>query len=205
MSHEYGIGKYKVEIVGVHVGKSGKKGTPQIEFVFAGELGHISGYRYITEGTWPYLEKELIGLGWNPQENGYEFEKLETALVGVKCEIVTKQESYRDPETGEDKVSLKVQFINGPGRVREEMPEEERKPFLAALRKSVIGFSGKPPKKADPKAEHKARVEQATKDGIANQRGKQKPAAAADPDEPPEPASVPVEEPVDDWGPGGRF
>lgn len=223
--NEYGIGKYDVEVAAAYLGKSRGKGTPQLEIVFEGELGQISAYRYFTEGGWQYFEKELIALGWDPAKNGYEFDALNTevdevtgqvlrdsCLKGARCQIVTKQETYTDEKSGEEKVSLKVQFINSIGRKREEMPVDEKKPFLTALRKNAIAWSGKPPSKPAAKppakpADRKERVQDATMAGIARAAKSQRLQGVTGPnpeEEPPEPASIPEDPPGDDWG-SGRF
>lgn len=220
---EYGIGKYEVTVTEAYLGKSKTKGTPQLEIVFDGELGTISAFRYFTEGGWQYFEKELIALGWDPAANGYDFDLLhtekdengaivkESALKGARCQIVTKQESYRDAETGEEKVSLKVQFINSLGRKREELPDEERTPFLKALKKSAIQWSGKPPSKPaaqapKPAADRTERTKQAAKEGAARAGSRSQRLQGVTGGAPPE--TVPEEEPPpsdEDWGDEGRF
>jgi len=150
-------GTYNAYVTEAYLGKSRNKGTPQLEIRFQLEgdsAPFIWAYRYFTDNGWQYLEKELKAMGWDPRAHDYDFEKLDTkkdndgrivrhsALAENPCwvQIVVQDETYTDDQ-GVSRTSTKVRFINEI-RVREEMPEQEKKTFLTDLRKRMIAASG---------------------------------------------------------------
>ncbi|HEX5137384.1 MAG TPA: hypothetical protein VFY93_10445 [Planctomycetota bacterium] len=220
MSHEYGIGEYEVEVCGSWVGQSsGDSRTPYVEIAFNGEYGVISVRKYLTEKAYPYTEKDLVTLGWTPREHGYEFEELHqiedddgrvtkpSAILGARCRIKTKQEAWTN-EKGEERVSVKIQFINPIGPRRQELPADERTKLLAGLRKNAIAWSGKPPAKPAPKPDdRKARTQKAAQEGAARagSRSQRLQGVTGGDDGPPEPAEIPEDPPGDDWDSNPRF
>ena len=60
------------------------------------------------------------------------------SLVGSPCEVVTEFEHFTDPNSGEDKKSLKVKFLNpvgGGGDIHEPMEDAD----IAALSEQIKG------------------------------------------------------------------
>jgi len=192
-------GDWPAYVLEAYLGKSAKKGTPELRILFQCSDEHgpkVWAYRYFTDGTAEYLVKELKAMGWDPAEHDYDFDQLETvrdpetnaivrdsALCGTWVSIVVKEEEY------EGKTQTKVAFINS-ATVREEMPAEERKTFLADLRKRMIAVGGAPKKAKQPNGKkpppspaaqaQKERVKQAVEDHSEKHGGSTPPPADDD-------------------------
>lgn len=137
-----------VVVMGSVLSKS-TKGNGQIVISFRNEEGDtIDAYLSLTDAAYPYTEKKLISLGWDPTEHDYNFSLLNTGnlspLAGVETEITVKEEVF------ENKTSLKVDWI-GP-REQIQMPEDETTAFVAQLRQRLIASRGapKPPAAGSP-------------------------------------------------------
>ncbi len=129
-----------VVVMGSVLSKS-SKGNGQIVISFRNEEGDtIDAYLSLTDAAYPWTEKKLINLGWDPTEYDYNFNLLNTGnlspLAGVETEITVKEEVF------ENKTSLKVDWI-GP-REQVQMPEDESTVFVAQLRQRLIASRGAP-------------------------------------------------------------
>jgi hypothetical protein len=96
----------------------------------------ITAYLYTSEKAWPYTEKKLQTLGWDPLQNGFRFEELNTEpspIAGKAVQIVVADEEY------DGKLRSKVQFINPPGGGVERLAPEEAKSVAARLRARLTG------------------------------------------------------------------
>lgn len=129
-----------VVVLGSVLSKS-TKGNGQIVISFRNEEGEtIDAYLSLTDAAYPWTEKKLITLGWDPKEYDYDFSLLNTGnlspLAGVETEITVKEEVF------ENKTNLKVDWI-GP-REQVQMPEDESTAFVAELRQRLIASRGAP-------------------------------------------------------------
>lgn len=129
-----------VVVLGSVLSKS-TKGNGQIVISFRNEDGDtIDAYLSLTDAAYPWTEKKLITLGWDPVEHDYNFSLLNTGnlspLAGVETEITVKEEVF------ENKTNLKVDWI-GP-REQVQMPEDESTAFVAELRQRLIASRGAP-------------------------------------------------------------
>lgn len=193
---------YNVVVAACRCGNSRDKNTPQLAIVFAHETEAeygITAYRYLTPKTLEYVCKDLKVLGWDAVEHAYRFEELDgedkSPLVGAKATICVQDEEYQG------KFRPRVLFINpygqehggGGGEPRERMAPAAAKSWGDEVRKALgVGPPAGPaaarppaatrakPPPSDP-SDRQKRVEQATKDGIANQGGRSRPAPATAP------------------------
>ena len=177
--------RYEVRVVGSYLGASSEKQTPYVEIVFEDDNGdRLSAFKYLTEGAWPYVEKDLETLGWKGAEHSYAFEELDggedSALAGAEAQIVVTEEEY------EGKVRPKVAFINeSGGRPREMMSEKESASFAERIRQRLgVGPKRSPRGRGSARKERDARVRKAAADGAARQRKSKDDAGQAPESEP---------------------
>jgi hypothetical protein len=129
-----------VVVLGSVLSKS-SQGNGQVVVSFRNEDGDtIDAYLSLSDAAYPWTEKKLISLGWDPKDYDYNFSLLNVGnlspLAGVETEITVKEEVYRE------KTTLKVDWI-GP-REQIQMPEDETTAFVAALRQRLIASRGTP-------------------------------------------------------------
>lgn len=141
---------YRAVAVATTLGSSKDKGTKFIAVNFEVIEGDFAGEAprawmgYITANTEARIVESLQHMGYEG-DNLEDFADLDRAgcqkLLPNVVEIVCEPESYNDKETGEEKWSLKVQWVNrvGGGRFKAEKPLEggELKAFSAQM-KSVF-------------------------------------------------------------------
>lgn len=118
----------------------------------------ITSRHWITEAAWQYTEQMLLGLGWDPAENGDDITLLNTGasspLAGKTATLVVVAREYPDPTTGETKTSIEVKSVYPAGGVVGLAPEEAKKAaesFRVNLR-AWSGRSGVVPRKAPSQA-----------------------------------------------------
>ena len=135
-------GRHTVKIAGTTLSTT-STGKEQIVIRFQNQAGdYISAYRYFSDRALEYTAKDLKALGWDPDQNGWEIDRLHESdvLLGAPAEIVVTTETYNGSET------LKVKFINAPGGgggLPGAMSTEEARGFASMLR-SRLGVSAAP-------------------------------------------------------------
>jgi hypothetical protein len=122
-------------------------GKPQLCITFdtGDEPRHVTAYRFFTDASLPYTEKDLRALGWDPVENAWRIDDLVELepIRGNKADLTCAWEEYEKSD-GTVSKSLKVKFINpvgGGGAVRDRMDANEAKTFAAQLRQK-LGVTG---------------------------------------------------------------
>lgn len=132
-----GIGTHEVAVKNTGLSKS-QSGNVQIVVEFYDQADEtLSAFLATTEAAWPYTEDKLRVLGWDPAQNGFRFEDLNSEpspIAGNQVQIVV------DAETFDGKTRNKVKFINPPGgKAIERMAPAEAQSFAAQLRKRLTG------------------------------------------------------------------
>ncbi len=162
-------GKYKGKACGqVVLGKSAKKGTPQIEFYceitqgeFKGEKARWTGY--FGPGSAERTVESLQYCGWQGEDLGEfadgELHGLDANEVELVVEIEEYEVQVESAETGEThtekRSSPKVQWINGGGgfvNVQNAMPKEEAASFGERMKGLVLKTKAKKPAPAEAAA-----------------------------------------------------
>lgn len=109
-----------------------------------------------------FIAKMLTDIGWNPAENDFAFDLLDTGdqspLVGKEARAVFQMDDYNGTQ------KLKLRFLNGPGGgafvPKERMAPEDAKAFAARMRAKLGG--GRPPATRPASAAPPARPPAAT-------------------------------------------
>lgn len=134
-------GKHRVRVTATALAET-KTGVGQIVVGFEdGDGNTISAYLFTSDRAWEYTAEKLKTLGWDPRENGYRFEDLNTEpspIAGNEVDIVTEEEEY------EGKRRMKVKWINAPGLGVERMQPAEAASFADKLRRRLLNGGGAP-------------------------------------------------------------
>ena len=142
---------YHTSVPCVDVGfKPTREGEGFLFLVFKNEAGETAVFQgWLTEKGWPWTEKALTALGWDPKRNNFDLEVLvdQKPVVGKAADlkVLHETEEWTDKETQEarSRVVSGVQFVNPPGGMY-RMGADESKAFAQKVRGNLMRWSANP-------------------------------------------------------------
>lgn len=141
-------GSFNARVISRDLAESSQK-KPQVvvgfEVLDGDQIGkHITGYFSLSEAAYRYTVEKLRIMGWQ----GVDLADLSTVGAAGPVEIVCKSEEYNG------KVSMKVQFVNAPGRsgveVKGALDAAGKRALAQRMRGLIVGLDPGAVKKASP-------------------------------------------------------